>query len=502
MEKLLQARIEIEARKKLSKWRAADADRKRKFERYQKKTGMHGPYRPLPQPRSWSFSPQFHPTYCISRARYLAKVITRKVREGTYKPHSAARVEIRKPNGGFREIDCFGIPDTALCTLLSKAIRLRNDKEFSAFSYAYRDGSKPIDGVSRLRGFLHAEKVFVSKYDFKDYFGSVDHGYIEREILNSRRFKLTSFERTVIHAIIRHSFTTKDGQTHQRSLGFPQGNSLSLFLANAVGDHLDSSLDRTNGNYVRYADDSVVVSNSYEDAICAIDAFSNFSRQTGVKVNREKETGISIVADRKGEMRTLEGVDFLGYYISKSRINLSQSTIKKIKGRCSRIIYNNLLMYPKRYGYVNSRRFGKFGADWDLLACIAELRLMMYGTRSQQTIERYLSGRSRIKSMAGNLSYYCLVSRVDDFRMLDGWLIWSLQRSLTERYTLLRTFNSSLSVTAPSKDELLTGDWLRAYRRLDGKIPSFVLTWRASRKAFYSFGNLRVDNGRDVYSDY
>lgn len=177
MEILLQQRIEIEAQKKLSQWRNADALRRRKFERYQKKTGMCGPYFPLSRPRSWSRSPQFDPAYCIKRARYLAKVIVRKVRDRTYDPHPSARIEIEKPNGGLRQIDCFGIPDTALCTLLSKSLRSRNDKVFSAFSFAYRDGSKPLDAVARLSSFIHAEKVFVSKYDFKNYFGSVDHIY-------------------------------------------------------------------------------------------------------------------------------------------------------------------------------------------------------------------------------------------------------------------------------------------------------------------------------------
>lgn len=218
-----------------------------------------------------------------------------------------------------------------------------------------------------------------------------------------------------------------DGSVIRRDTGFPQGNSLSLFLANAVGDCLDSALDRANGNYVRYADDSVVVSYSYEDSIGAIDAYSNFSKETDVKINREKESGISIVADRPGEMRTIDGVDFLGYHIAKSRVHMSDAAILNLKKICSRIIYDNLLLYPRKFGYIPARRFDRFGADWDLLACITELRLMLYGERSQRTIERYLSGRSRIKNMSSTISYYCLVDRVSSFAALDGWLLWALE---------------------------------------------------------------------------
>ena len=167
LEALLQQRIEAEAQKKLSNWREANAVRQKKFERFQKKSGMCGPYHPLRQPEAWLRSPQFNPIYCMKRARYLAKVIVKKVRAGEYDPQPASRVKLAKGNGEFRDIDCFSIPDTALCTLLSKSIRSRNDKTFSAFSYAYRDGSKPLDAVIRLSNFIRAEKVFVSNYDFK-----------------------------------------------------------------------------------------------------------------------------------------------------------------------------------------------------------------------------------------------------------------------------------------------------------------------------------------------
>ena len=326
------------------------------------------------------------------------------------------------------------------------------------------------------------------------------HDYIEREVLGSRRFKLTTFEKTVIRAVLRHRIVTPDGSHERRSVGFPQGNSLSLFLANAVGDRLDSHLDKANGNYVRYADDSVVVNYSYEDSIDAIEAYSDFSKETGVQINRAKESGISIVADRPGEMRTTTGVSFLGYYISKNRVHLSESAFSKLKRRCSRIIYHNLLMYPKKFGYIPARRFDRFGTDWDLLACIAELRLMLYGERSQRTIERYLVGASRLKHMSGNISYYCLVDRVDAFAKLDGWLLWAIKRAIAERYKIVLNIHPTIGLTAPTEQELLTGDWLRAHRRFDGRIPSFALAWRASRKAFYSYGHLGVDNGRDIYN--
>ncbi len=437
----------------------------------------------------------------MKHARYLAKTIVKKVRKGDYKLEAAYRINIPKGNGYFREIDCFGIADTALCTLLSEALRERNDKTFSAYSYAYRPGSTPLDAITRLSRFIKAEKVFISKYDFKNYFGSVSHDYLINTVLNSKRFKITNFEKVALRAVIEHSYVLRDGSVHQRSVGFPQGNSLSLFLANAVGDHLDSSLDKANGNYVRFADDSIVINYSYEDAVNAISSYSDFSKETGVKINREKESGISLVADRQGEMRTHFGVNFLGYYISKNGVHLSDPAKSSLKKRCSRIIHHNLLKYPKSNGYIPRKRFDRFGTDWDLLACITELRLMLYGNLNQRKIERYLTDRSRLKSMPGGISYYCLVERVDTFAELDGWLLWALMRGLKKRQELIQSIHPGLGWVAPTKQELLSGDWLRAHRGFDGRLPSFALAWRASRKAWYSYGHLGVDAGRDIYND-
>ena len=128
---------------------AEAADRKKQFERFQKKSGMFGPFLPLAEPTLWSDFTHFNPYYCIKNSKYIARVIVRKVRQGAYQPQLSVRHEIPKDNGTSREVDAFGIPDAALCTHLSLALRQRNDRIFSAYSYAYRPGLKPIDAISR-----------------------------------------------------------------------------------------------------------------------------------------------------------------------------------------------------------------------------------------------------------------------------------------------------------------------------------------------------------------
>lgn len=507
MEKILEKRIIEEAKKKIAAWHFNESRDYRNFIKSQKKLPLPLIYRSRPKPKLWSQGKHFNPVYCIKHARFLAKSIVNSIRLNKYAPIETIRFSLKKTNGGLREIDIFSIPDTALCTLLSAAMRTRNEKIFSAYSYAYRIGSNPLDAILTLSSFMKAQKVFTSQYDFKDYFGSVDHEYIEKNIIQQNTFRLTRFEKNVISAILKHNYRYIDGRTGVRTVGFPQGNSISLFLANAVGHGLDSSLDKKNGNYIRFADDSVVINYSYEDAIDAIQSYSNFSRDTGVKINRNKESGISILADKIGEMRTNTEISFLGYQISKNRLSLSDKAIRSLKKKCSKIIYKQLILTPKKYGTLSPKRFGKNGTDWDLLGCITELRFMLYGKKSTHNLKRYLEGDSRVKSISSDLSYYCLVDKVDEFSKLDGWLLWALERALEKRKKILKGKLSRPIWPTYSKADLIDGTWvkdqdwgsLRQY--IDGSLPSFVLSWRASKKNWKSHGYIGSSKIRNIYSE-
>lgn len=501
MERVLEERIILEAKKRIATWRSKERKRFTAHVNCLKKTGRLSVYRPLDEPPSWSYHKQFDPRYCIKHARFLSRGLIRAVRNGQYRPIPARRTDIPKGNGEYRTVYSFSIPDAAICSLLSEALRERNSKVFSANSFAFRDGMTPLDAVVRLANYMKAEKVFISKYDFKNYFDSVSHEFILRDVLGSRKFHITQFERSVLVGVISHDYIGTHG-VGARSAGFPQGNSLSLFLANAVGTYLDDALDRRNGNYIRFADDSIVINYSYEDSINATEAYSEFSQKTRVNINKEKTTGISILSDRVSEMRTSNSIDFLGYKISKNTIELSDRAIERIKSRCSKLIYRHLLLYPRSHGQLSMKRLGPRSVDWDLVSCIYDLRRMLYGNLKQHQVNSFLSGRYRLKQMPGDISYYCLVEKVDQFAQLDGWLLWALHRALRERQAHINLLYPHLQWSIPTQKTLISTRWFWGNRRkFDVSLPSFVLAWRAGRKAWASFGHMGVDNGSAAYAN-
>ncbi|SEJ52153.1 Reverse transcriptase (RNA-dependent DNA polymerase) [Pseudooceanicola nitratireducens] len=377
-------------------------------------------------------------------------------------------------------------------------MRERNQKVFSATSFAYMSSKNSLDAVFRLKQYLKSDKVYISKYDFSDYFGSISTGFIEEKVLSSGDFLLTKFEERVVRSYLGHEYIKRDGTSGRRSMGTPQGNSVSLFVANAVGHHLDSSLDKLSGNYIRYADDSVLVNYSYEDAIGAISAYRDFSRDTGVTVNQVKTTGVSIFSQRDEEMRTVSKMDFLGYQFSEGGATISNAGVERIKKRCAQILYESLILYPERHKSLNCKRIDGNRLDWDFVSSIHRLRSYINGPYSNAQLQDFLDGRKRIKALSGCVSYYCLVDSITDFSNLDGWLVWAIKRALTKRAKLIKKYCGNANWTELTSQELISGSWFdRDKFDYDVSLPSFVLALRASKKCWAQHGALGVEKPDD-----
>jgi RNA-directed DNA polymerase len=496
MHLLIEKAIETEAKKRLAtrsrdyyythKWQAS----------FSKRTGQLPHPSPHSVPSLWEFHNHFDPRYCLNHSAFIARGIWAALQQGRYRPVPAYRLKIRKASGGFRHIDRFSVPDAAVAKIFLNNLRTRNAKVFSDSSYAYQHNKTPLDSILRLRSLMNSHKIFISQYDFAKYFDSIQHSYIRELLSQAGPFLTTQMERRLLDAILTHTYVEDNGGSPLvREIGIPQGNSLSLFLANVAAHPLDIDLGRLNGAFARFADDSVVVNYSYEDALRCADAFERFSQRSGVAINYDKSSGIRILSDRAGELSTISEFDFLSYRFRHSGLDLSDPAIHAIKRRCARIIYNHLLMYPKRVKAVNKARLGRGFRDWDLVTCVNELRRLVYGPRrSQFMMDAYLDGHVTIKMNTGAVSYFCLVSDSKVFRRLDGWLIDSLCRAYRARRRMLKDLTGR-TYRELSAEELCSGQWYKfAAVSVETKIPSFYTAWRAARKSWSRHGLGGVDS--------
>ena len=302
MERLIEREIVTEARKRLAKHSQNAFYIHRYRQIYVKRTGKSAKKPAISTPKSWDFDKHFDPRYCINHARFLARGVWRSLQNGEYNPRSALRHEFPKADGGTRSIDAFSIPDAVVASIFIRNLRQRNAKIFSDSSFAYQEGKTPLDAVLKVRSILGAEKIFISQYDFSKFFDSIYHQHIDAMLEKGSPFLTTHMERQVIRSLLTHDYSI-NGITGTRSRGIPQGNSISLFVSNIAAHTLDVDLGRISGAFARFADDSIVVNFSYEDALKCADAYKMFSKRSGISINEKKSTGIRILSERDAEMR-------------------------------------------------------------------------------------------------------------------------------------------------------------------------------------------------------
>ncbi|MET4329258.1 RNA-directed DNA polymerase, partial [Bradyrhizobium sp. i1.15.2] len=375
-------------------------------------------------------------------------------------------------------------------------------------SYAYQQTKTPLDAILHIRTLLKAQTIFVSQYDFSKYFDSIQHSYLAALIEKGGPFLTTHMERAVLRAAMTHEYKEGGKAPETRSVGIPQGNSLSLFLANAAAHPLDEELGRLNGAFARFADDSVIINYSYEDALACASAIQRFSERSGVGINHQKSSGIRIFSEQPAELASIKQFDFLSYSFHRDGLHVSDKALGAIKRRCARIIYNHLLLHPRRTKSFETKRIGAGFRDWDLLTCLNELRAYVYGGRSQDDIDDYLAGTENISNLSGAISYFCLVEDGAVFRNLDGWLVDSLCRAYEARRALLLSFPKTLASLVAlkamkriSERKMIDGTWYDFPKLpLDTRIPSFFTAWRAARKSWMRHGLGGVDTTGTGYS--
>lgn len=491
MKSVIEKKILEEARKVLRKFRRELARDKKLQNKFKKRTGVVPGVSAVRRPATWDLHKHFDPVYCIRHRRFLAKGIWSKIKSEKYVPLPALKIGIPKLGGGERILTLFSIPDSAVSKLFNEQLRNRNSSIFSSSSYAYQPTKNAVDAIINLKSFVHAEKVFVIQYDFTKYFDSIDHDYLLKIVYRKGQFLTTNLERKLISSFLKYrSARMADynaGKFEFNNCGVPQGSSVSLFLANVALHELDKDLERRNGYFARFADDVVVVTFSYEDALRAAESFIAHCEKAGLSINRTKSDGVRILADgAEQELRSVKSFDFLGHKISRDHIGLSDKTIHRIKSKISTIIYRHLLLYPRR-SMFNPARVGAGFYDWDLVTCLNEIRRYIYGGYSRLDLERFLDDTKAIGKLRGIMAFYALVDDDRQLHRLDGWLLSVLRRAHVERAKVLASLGYSLSPLGCAT--IKSGGWY-TYPAVpqDTSCPSFHLASRAARKQFARHG--------------
>jgi hypothetical protein len=315
---------------------------------------------------------------------------------------------------------------------------------------------------------------------------------------------ISDAERKAVQSFLTHRFAGKDdyakGNFSSRSTGTPQGSAISLGLANLANHPLDSELEAINGQFSRYADDTVVICYSYEDALQAHRAFVEHCDKSGLKINRNKSLGIWILSGTPEEFRTISKFKFLGYGIATTGLFMHPDVETRLKRILSRLINLYLIHYIEKHK-PNGNRVGS-GFDWDLIGLISEVRNILYGGLSEEDLSQFIKKGRKLPRMRGLMGFYALLDDHKALARLDGWLVSTIKQALFKRYKIMGT--KKITIKVPNLQSLIHGHWYFGHLynapgfSPDARMPSFVRAWAAARKYYYAFGLESVDPPRYV----
>jgi hypothetical protein len=413
---------------------------------------------------------------------------------------------VPKGDGKRRTLNIFQIPDAAISNLTFKSLLQKNVSRFSAYAYAYREDKTPHDAVNDIfNEWSKKDRIYVAEYDFSRFFDEIDHRYLW-QVLDRQGFVVSPEERLVIGAFLESSACDKRAYPNgaqRRDRGIPQGTSVSLFLANVACWELDKGLERLGVGFSRYADDTLVWSDDYGKVVRSYYWIEECACRMGVPLNPTKSYGISLLSriGQSSELNPKDDVNYLGYRISLDNISIAEKKVATIKARISFLAYQNLLQ-PLKRGIFNDKRLLS-GVDLDYVTALQQIRFYLYGGLTEEKLAQYLSGKISNLNFRGVMSYYPVITDIEQLSRLDGWVRYVLRQALVLRQKLWAT-RGIPTLPGPSADWIHKLDSLGVVllpteQQFNFSIPRLTLIHRAMRLAISRKGVMAVANPTSRY---
>jgi RNA-directed DNA polymerase len=256
----LQRFIEDQVKRTIRKYQLQSYRRTRDLTKLEKRTGKKRK-RPSSSIPRWSLDQQFNPFYVRTKLASISHAIEAAIKAKTYKPRPSLDVSIPKEGGGRRRISIYSVPDAAVGTWLHERLRTRNIALLSESAFGYRSDKNANDAIRHIADAVtSASRLLVVEYDFARFFDSIDHSYLLKVL--KKHFQIRADEMATLRGLLSGTYGDEDDYKAktftQREAGIPQGNTISLFLANAVCYELDKALDGLGVRFARYADGTPV----------------------------------------------------------------------------------------------------------------------------------------------------------------------------------------------------------------------------------------------------
>ena len=208
-----------------------------------------------------------------------------QIRSRMYQPLPVKRVEIPKPNGGIRKLGIPAVMDRVVQQAMVQVLSPICEPHFSETSYGFRPKRSCEQAILKVLDLINDGYDWIVDMDLEKFFDNVHHDKLMSYVHEILRDGDTE---SLIRKYLKAGVMVKE-KLEKTEVGTPQGGNLSPLLSNIMLNQLDKELESRGLNFVRYADDVLILVKSGASAKRVMYSISKWlERKLSLKVNMTK----------------------------------------------------------------------------------------------------------------------------------------------------------------------------------------------------------------------